>query len=158
MKQDEPYAPPMAPLAEPPTPAGRYTRGEKILWGLLLVNSLIGGIWMIAYVLVNRGQVINVAVVGLGLLLPLFGLAATMLIYRRPTLGLALGGLFYLAQVIGYRSPGGSWGLTSGITVYMTSAAANGVVVVNVFALVLVFCHWGAWILRRERRSKIDSA
>src|SRR5215510_13484450 len=101
-----PYQPPVAPVADPPKAPGRFTRGEKILLACLVINSVAGFVAMVGVFLTFWSQ--SAALALAGLVLPVFGFATAALLFRAPTVALALGAVFYLVQCVACFSSAGS--------------------------------------------------
>ena len=150
-----PYEPPAAPVADPPQPSGRFTRWEKVLIVVLLVNAAVG-LFFITGALLASGTSSRV-LVAVALALPALGFISAGLMFRAPTLALVLGALFYLVQSIAYVSPSGLWSMRSGFNVSIFFPQGDGILELNVFALVFGFVHIAA-AAKRNARSRLDSA
>lgn len=134
-----PYDPPDVPVADPPIPARRLTRGQKILLLLFLINAAAGAFFILGAFVLGLAQ--SFVLAAAGLLLPAFGFAAAGLMVRYPVIGLALGIVFYALQTISYFSPEGNWGIRSGLHLSFSVRLGNGGLVVNVLAIVLSLAH-----------------
>jgi len=150
-----PYEPPAAPVADPPQPPGRFTRWEKILIVVLLVNAATG-LFFIGGAFLATGTSSRVLVAA-ALTLPALGFISAGLMLRAPTLALALGALFYFVQSIAYMGPSGTWGVRSGFNVTISVPHGDGILALNAFALVFGFMHIVA-AANRHARSRLDSS
>jgi len=139
MEPRPPYEAPIAKLADPPQSPGRFSRSEKFLLVVLVINACIGFFVIGGVFLASGSQSAGLGLVGLAL--PVFGFVAAALMFRMPALALALGALFYLAQSVGYFSSTGSWSLRSGFNVTVSFPQNDGFVVINLLAIALVVVH-----------------
>ena len=124
----------------------RPGKAEWVLAGLLFLNAIIGLVLGTAISLPS-GRFDQVAV-----LLPVLGLAAGGLMLRWPVLGLFLGQLFYLPQVLHYSTPESNWsiqcGLSASFYLEWRDAAKVGI---NVLAIALLVAHFALLNLRGRK-------
>ena len=111
MDTRNPYETPSTPLADPVRRPGRFTRSEKVLLAVLLVNAAMEFLFMTFALL--GGGVREPLLLLLALRLPILGIIAAGLMFRLPVTGLALGAVFYFVQSFAFFSPRGSWALRS---------------------------------------------
>jgi hypothetical protein len=148
METRTPYDPPDASVADRPAAPGHFTRGEKVLLVLLLVNAGAGAFFIIGTLLASGMQSPLFAA---ALLLPALGFVAAALMFRYPVMGLVLGMVFYALQTIQYVGPEGNWGIRSGFNVSYSIRHGDGVLIINLLAMVLAFAHVVVARYRRER-------
>ena len=155
MSTPTPYTPPSAPVRDRPVPPERLTRGEKVLLALLVVNALAGVVFVLT-AFAGSGSASPVLIAA-GLLLPCLGFVAAGVMPRRPLIGLVLGAVFYLLQILSYFGPHGAWGVRSGLHASFTVRLGDGVIVINVLAIVFCLAHVFLLLNRRARLSPSPS-
>lgn len=151
-----PYESPAAPVAEPPQPSSRFTCLEKVLIVVLLVNASVGLLFITRGLLAWGISSRVLVAVSLALALPALGFISAGLMFRAPTRALVLGAVFYLVQSIAYTGPSGLWGMRSGLNVSIFFQQGDGILELNVLALVFGFIHIAA-AAKRHARSRLDS-
>jgi hypothetical protein len=147
MEPNSPYLPPHADLTTAAPQVRRFSTGEKILLVLLLINAGMGSAIM-ALMAARFGMNSYVLI---GLVLPTLGFAAAGLMFRAPSVALALGTVFYLVQIVGYTDGSQMWKLTSGLQFSTLHDVGTGKMEMNWLAGTLALAHIVAWANRRSR-------